>query len=943
MRPITLTMTAFGSYAGTTQVDFRKLSSGLFLITGDTGAGKTTIFDGIMFALYGSTSGSERVPEMMHCDFVSKAQDTVVELVFLQNGRRYEVKRSLHFPKKQGGGETYGKATPKAVLTEPEFDPGDGASGVDTSASDRTVQGAGKVTERITEILGLNRDQFRQIVMLAQGEFKQFLKADSEKKNEILGRLFDNAVYIRYGELISAACARMKAERQESTDRIDRLMGETFCAPAEEDYPAQLREEANWLPGNPELTARLRQLIAWEEERIRGSETIKTQRKQTLDQMHTDKGAAESRNLLLDERQKKETYLAELQAQAPEIEALREQSAVVAQIHRQIRPAVAARKETAEQQRTLEERIVQLTEQLQEQQAELTAAKALLEQDVQAQGRIEELTGQIRSLTDALPDCEQLQEAAKELEKQRRELAHSRTQLQKSEQELARLAGKALRAKEHYDELYRRFVEGQAGLLAEGLRQELQGAGEAVCPVCGSRLTATQEAQLAHKAEETPDQQAVEEAKSAFEQTDADREAQQKEAQRLAAEIEKKAAVLEAGEKDLAARKAKLPYDSAEEIRRQMQIRSDKKTQLQQQIEEHQASAESARKQVDTTSGALETEQGRLPAAKEAAETAETKLQIVLEQTGFCSAEAAESELAEILSRKITDTDITGADGTVDPQLWLEEAGKKQQDHATEKKNTEERVSELETQTAGWKRQDLALLQARIDQANAAYEEAETVLNDQRALRDNHLQVCQAVEEAKEQLSASDRAWSILEKLSAMASGATGEGGKLSFDRYVMGATFREIIAQANIRLEILSGGQYQLVHQVRGYRKNARAGLDIEVLDRNTGQQRESASLSGGESFIVSLALALGLSDVVRGHAGGQSLDTLFIDEGFGSLDDDVLDKAVNVLNGLAGDDHHLVGIISHVSRLEESIIQKIEVKNGPKGSTLRVVGTEQ
>jgi DNA repair exonuclease SbcCD ATPase subunit len=140
-----------------------------------------------------------------------------------------------------------------------------------------------------------------------------------------------------------------------------------------------------------------------------------------------------------------------------------------------------------------------------------------------------------------------------------------------------------------------------------------------------------------------------------------------------------------------------------------------------------------------------------------------------------------------------------------------------------------------------------------------------------------------------------------------------------------------------------MSGGQYQLVHQTEAYRKNAKAGLDIEVLDRNTGMQRESASLSGGESFIVSLALALGLSDVVQSHSGGQSLDTLFIDEGFGTLDDDVLDKAVQVLNSLSEGDHHLVGIISHVSRLEESIAQKIVVRNGTKGSTLKIEGTEQ
>ena len=158
-----------------------------------------------------------------------------------------------------------------------------------------------------------------------------------------------------------------------------------------------------------------------------------------------------------------------------------------------------------------------------------------------------------------------------------------------------------------------------------------------------------------------------------------------------------------------------------------------------------------------------------------------------------------------------------------------------------------------------------------------------------------------------------------------------------------MGTPCREIIERANIRLEIMSGGQYELVHRVEAGRKNAKAGLEIEVLDHNTGIRRESATLSGGESFLVSLALALGLSDVVQSHSGGQALDTLFIDEGFGSLDDASLDKAMEVLNSLSDDAHHLVGIISHVGRLEECITQKIVVKNGRTGSSFELSGVER
>ena len=180
MRPLYLEMTAFGSYAGTTALPFEKLTHGLYLVTGDTGAGKTTIFDAIIFALYGSASGSDRSPDMLHCDHVPKSEDTVVRLRFAQGGKDYEVERRLHFSKKRGT-DQYNEARPDAQLIEPDCEPTEGAS---------------KVTARIEALLGLNAEQFRKIIMLAQGEFREFLNADSDKKNEILGRLFDSAPYV---------------------------------------------------------------------------------------------------------------------------------------------------------------------------------------------------------------------------------------------------------------------------------------------------------------------------------------------------------------------------------------------------------------------------------------------------------------------------------------------------------------------------------------------------------------------------------------------------------------------------------------------------------------------------------------------------------------------------------------------------------------------------
>ena len=189
----------------------------------------------------------------------------------------------------------------------------------------------------------------------------------------------------------------------------------------------------------------------------------------------------------------------------------------------------------------------------------------------------------------------------------------------------------------------------------------------------------------------------------------------------------------------------------------------------------------------------------------------------------------------------------------------------------------------------------------------------------------------------KAALAGTDRAAARLDRLGGLAVGVNSEQGKLSFDRYVMGAVFREILEMANRRLDVMSGGRYQLQHRSGADRRNAKAGLEIQVLDLSTGQLRGSDSLSGGEGFFTSLALALGLADVVQNRSGGRSLDALFIDEGFGSLSGDVLDKALDVLGQLS-EGRRLVGVISHVDRLDESIPQKIRVKTGERGSSLTV-----
>ncbi|MBO5556002.1 MAG: hypothetical protein J5927_02350, partial [Oscillospiraceae bacterium] len=381
------------------------------------------------------------------------------------------------------------------------------------------------------------------------------------------------------------------------------------------------------------------------------------------------------------------------------------------------------------------------------------------------------------------------------------------------------------------------------------------------------------------------------------------------------------AAVASEAEARIAEKKARLFHESEAAARAENGELARRRDALSAQIEAHRRALTTALEKRSTCAGSLQEKQGTVDELEQARENARTEMEHVLEENGFCNPAEVEDALTPM--------------GARDGEAWFKEEQNALTAHEFAKKHTREQIASLQEQTAGREPVDLAELEKQQETLNADFAQADAAYADQRELLNNHQSVSAAVREAAAQLAGTDRAWKRLERLAALAGGANSEGGKLSFDRYVMGAVFREILEMANRRMEVISGGRYELVHKVTADRRNARAGLEIEVLDNNTGAQRPSTSLSGGEGFFTSLALALGLSDVVQNHAGGRQMDTLFIDEGFGTLSSDVLDKALEILNQLT-EGNRLVGIISHVDKLDESIPQKVKVKGSDRGSAL-------
>ena len=369
-----------------------------------------------------------------------------------------------------------------------------------------------------------------------------------------------------------------------------------------------------------------------------------------------------------------------------------------------------------------------------------------------------------------------------------------------------------------------------------------------------------------------------------------------------------------------------LEYPDEVKAKEQLGLWRKEKEQLSHELEKSRKAYEKAKSSSETADGNRKGRLEMLPGLEADLDKAEERLEAALIQYGF--RDLKEAHKAAALAGD-TDSQV---------EAWISSGKKAVTDYKNQRGNIQNRLEELEKETKNLTMADLTLLAEQIQETEALRKSLQEKLDVCRDHYQNHQKTADVVETARRVLDRTQEAWERLDHLANLAVGANSEGGKLSFDRYVMGYVFREVLEMANQRLDIMSGGRYELIHEVNAGKANAKAGLEIVVLDMGTGKCRPASSLSGGESFFVSLALALGLSDVVQNHVGGNQLDALFIDEGFGSLDGDVLDRALSVLNQLTRG-QRLVGIISHVARLEESIPQQIRVKKGQRGSSLQVV----
>lgn len=1096
MRPLKLTVSAFGPYAGKVVIPLEKLGQqGLYLITGDTGAGKTTIFDAITFALYGEPSGENRDPSMFRSKYALPETPTEVELVFSYGGNLYTVRRNPEYerPAKRGGGTTVQRA--EAELTLPDG---------------RLITKAKEVTSAITQIIGLDRIQFSQIAMIAQGDFMKLLLADTKSRQEIFREIFKTRYYMVFQEKMKETSGALQRACEAARASVQQYIGDVLCR---EDDPLALQLEkaqAGQLPfqdtedlvetliaqdrgAEAQHQTVLDQLDEALQENAallgKAEEMEKTQQKleeargrraELLPRLEAVQTALEIERAKLPQREQLSRELATLEAELPRYQELAEKQAALSTLsghvdqltQTQNRQAQARQVQVEELDAWKQERDAlgqtdAEREHLLRQQAQAETRKAALlslERDMQSWldcgrklqaglerrsallRRQESLSAELTGAKDVLQASREAWAATEGLSAERQALLHRQQQAENRQKALQALTGMledcaagkrdlvaaqqvyeaARAASQQAGELYRRknqaFLDEQAGLLARSL---VDGQP---CPVCGSRHHPVP----APLSEEAPTEAELEEARQLS-------EAAQAKAQQASLAAGQANTALEERERQLLSQMAayvespSLPMarqqlescaqavsrelsglhqdllnleaqltrreELGQEIQRQESVVSDL-TQQQENLRETLSQAEVAQSALEGQRNQLaealrQQLQTHLPGCvwedalgqiRAALQDAEEVLAHLTKQLGALDAKlrrkqeletqipqreqslqelersiaAAREEQAGAESRK---EEIQGQIQALQSQLHcpdtaaaqqrlsglkealqalvqaLEEAEKAAAALGTELSGADAAVRELTRLLESGQAVDVEALQARsqaLTEQRTQEADAQKLVHTRLAANETALNNMRA--KAKD-LKALEEKYTWVRALSNTVNGNLPGKEKVALETYIQMTFFDRILQRANLRLLVMSGGQYELKRRREAENNRSQSGLELDVIDHYNGTERSVKTLSGGESFKASLSLALGLSDEIQSSAGGIRLDTMFVDEGFGSLDEDSLQQAIRALTGLT-EGNRLVGIISHVAELKEKIDKQIVVtKDKTGGSRVEIV----
>lgn len=915
MRPIKLIMSAFGPYAGRTELDLGSLGEGgIYLICGDTGAGKTTIFDAITFALFGEASGENREASMLRSKYALPETPTEVELYFFYGGKEYYVKRNPEYNRPKSRGEGYTAEKANATLHYPDG---------------RIVTKLKEVNNAVVEILGIDKNQFTQIAMLAQGDFLKLLLASTDERKKIFQKLFKTQNYYVLQERLKGESGKLSHEYDAIKSSINQYINGIVCD-AENPDLAEVDRAKNGELTTAEIAELLEKLIFDDEKTERNiSREIESLQKE-LDDIKARITKGEDVLIAKADLEKNE---ADFKAEAEKGKELKEK--------------LKAEEKRLPKTKELTQKAAEIRallpdyDELSQKQNVFNINKKIIEDSAEnldkTEADIKSLTDEITALAEENKSLEKAGEEKIKLENDKRKQEDETEKLRNLDKDVDAVIESGIqyfKANGDYTEKYnnaqlldaelkektRIYLEAQAGILADSLEMNQP------CPVCGS----TTHPKVAVKPENVPTKDELDSLSEKVNKADkAVTDAREKAGKLKGALTEKENSLkkdivsisgdcLTADAKAMIAVKLSEADALTKELDKKISLaqeKIDRKEEINELLPEKNNSLESARELLSKISDEVKTKtieneslEKRISQLK-AKLTFETKNEAENEikalNADVENIEKAYNEAKEALNSNNKElASLTSAKAEIQKRLVIGTDIDLEKERE-QKALLEEKQKDLEIKSK--------TVHSRIISNKASLENIKTKLDEIKKVEEK---------------------WTWMKALSNTANGNISGKEKIMLETYIQMTYFDRIINRANRRFMVMSGGQYELKRRIEAENNRSQSGLELDVLDHYNGTLRSVKTLSGGESFKASLSLALGLSDEIQSSAGGIKLESMFVDEGFGSLDDESLSQAVKALSSLA-DGNRLVGIISHVGELKERIERRIIVIKDKMGGS--------